>query len=114
LDRKKVFAVVEYDFSPTSTLTAGGSYQWDNALPFFGGVPVYYDGSDAHLPRNTSLAFDWAFYNTRTGQMYLQYRQQFGADWILKTNTSAERTLVDYGFSEFQGVISKTSHILSG
>lgn len=35
LNRKKGFLVVEYDFTPTSTLTAGGSYQWDDALPLF-------------------------------------------------------------------------------
>jgi outer membrane receptor for ferric coprogen and ferric-rhodotorulic acid len=66
LDRKKVFAVVEYDLTPTATLTAGGSYQWDDALPLTSDIPVYSDGSDAHLPRSTSLTFDWAFYNTHT------------------------------------------------
>jgi outer membrane receptor for ferric coprogen and ferric-rhodotorulic acid len=33
LDRKKLFAVVEYDVTPRGTLTAGASYQWDDALP---------------------------------------------------------------------------------
>jgi outer-membrane receptor for ferric coprogen and ferric-rhodotorulic acid len=76
-------------------VTAGGSYQWDNALPLFSPIPVYSDGTDAHLPRSTSLTFDWAFYDTRIARAYLQYQQHFADDWILKLNTSAERTLVD-------------------
>src|ERR1700722_2963886 len=82
LDRKKAFAVVEYDLTPTSTLTAGGSYQWDDALPLFGSITVNSDGTDAHLPRSTGLTFPWAFYNTHIGNAYLQYRQQFADDWI--------------------------------
>jgi outer-membrane receptor for ferric coprogen and ferric-rhodotorulic acid len=114
LDRKKVFAVVEYDFTPTSTLTAGGSYQWDNALPLFSAIPVYSDGTDAHLPRSTSLTFDWAFYNTRIARAYLQYQQHFADDWILKLNTSAERTLVDYGYGILSGTINKVTHQFGG
>jgi outer-membrane receptor for ferric coprogen and ferric-rhodotorulic acid len=110
LDRKKVFAVAEYDLTPTSTLTAGGSYQWDDALPLFSPIPVYTNGDDAHLPRRTSLTFPWAFYNTRIAQAYLQYRQQFAHDWILKFNTSAGQTFVDYGYGQFGGYINPVSN----
>jgi outer-membrane receptor for ferric coprogen and ferric-rhodotorulic acid len=110
LDRKKAFAVVEYDFTPTSTLTAGGSYQWDDALPLFSSIPVNSDGTDAHLPPSTGLTFPWAFYNTRIVNAYLQYRQQFAADWILKLNTAVGRTIVDYGYGEFAGSIAPVSH----
>ena len=110
LNRKKAFAVAEYDFTPTSTLTAGGSYQWDDALPLFSAIPAYSNGSDAHLPRSTSLTFPWAFYNTRIANAYLQYRQQFAADWILKLDTAAGRTIVDYGYGEFDDSINTVSH----
>jgi len=112
LDRKKAFAVVEYDLTPTSTLTAGGSYQWDDALPLFTLIPLYSDGTDAHLPRSTGLTFPWAFYNTRIGNAYLQYRQQFADDWILKLDTSAARTIVDFGYGEFNDTIDTVSHSL--
>jgi outer membrane receptor for ferric coprogen and ferric-rhodotorulic acid len=112
LDRKKAFAVVEYDFTPTSTLTAGGSYQWDDALPLFSPIPVYEDivGTDAHLPRSTSLTFPWAFYDTRLGETYLEYRQQFAPDWILKLNTSADETIADYGYGAFGETINPMTH----
>ena len=73
---------------------------------------MYSDGSDAHLPRSTSLTFPWAFYNTRIAQAYLQYRQQFAHDWMLKLNTSAGRTLVDYGYGHFGYTINMVSHSL--
>ena len=110
LNRKKTFAVVEYDFTPTSTLTVGGSYQWDDALPLFSDIPVYSDGSDTHLPRSIGLTFPWAFYNTRIANAYLQYRQQFADDWILKLDTAAGRTIVDYGYGEFEDSINTVSH----
>ena len=110
-DRKNVFGVVEYDFTPTSTLTAGGSYQWDDALPLSAGVPLYSDGSDSHLPRSTALTFDWAFNNTRAGRVYLQYRQQFADNWILKLNTSAARTIVEYGWGGFGTINKKTQNL---
>jgi outer membrane receptor for ferric coprogen and ferric-rhodotorulic acid len=106
LDRKKVFAVVEYDFSPTSTLTAGGSYQWDDALPLFTSVPWNADGSDPHLPRSTGLTFPWAFYNTRIDQAYLEYRGQFADTWILKLDTSVQQTSAEYAHGEFGNTIN--------
>jgi outer-membrane receptor for ferric coprogen and ferric-rhodotorulic acid len=113
LDRKKAFAVIEYDLTPTVTLTAGGSYQWDNALPLFSPIPMYSDGTDSHLPRSTSLTFPWAFYNTRIGNAYLQYRQQFADDWVLKLDTSAQRTILDYGYANFaDNSINVISHSL--
>jgi outer membrane receptor for ferric coprogen and ferric-rhodotorulic acid len=100
-DRKNVFGVVEYDLTPTSTLTAGGSYLWDDELPVADGLPLNSDVRDSHLPRTTALTFDWAYYNTRATRAYLQYRQQFADDWILKLNTSGERTTQDFGWGAF-------------
>jgi outer-membrane receptor for ferric coprogen and ferric-rhodotorulic acid len=111
LNRKKAFAVVEYDFTPTSTLTAGGSYQWDNALPLFSPVPWNVDGSDPHLPRSISLTFPWAFYDTRIGEVYLEYRQRFTDTWVLKLDTTSQQTIIDYGYGQFGGIIN-ASHSL--
>lgn len=110
--RKKIFAALEYDLSSASTLTVGGTYQWDDALPVGTGLPLYIDGSDSRLPRSTGLTFDWALYDTREGLMYAQYRQQFGDNWNLRLNTSVGRTIVEYAFGEFGLWIEKTTHSL--
>jgi outer membrane receptor for ferric coprogen and ferric-rhodotorulic acid len=103
LDRKKLFAVVEYDFSPTATLTVGGSYEWDDALPLETPAITNVDGSGANLPLSIGLTFPWAFYNTRIGEEYVQYRQKLADDWILKLNATAGRTILDYGYGSFDG-----------
>jgi outer membrane receptor for ferric coprogen and ferric-rhodotorulic acid len=103
LDRKKLFAVVEYDFTPAATLTVGGSYEWDDALPLETPAITNVDGSGANLPLSLGLTFPWAFYNTRVGEEYVQYRQQFADDWILKLDATAGRTILDYGYGSFNG-----------
>jgi outer-membrane receptor for ferric coprogen and ferric-rhodotorulic acid len=103
LDRKKLFAVAEYDFTPTATLTVGGSYQWEDALPLETPAITNAEGSGVNLPLSIGLTFPWAFYNTRIGEEYVQYRQQFAADWILKLDATAGRTILDYGYGSFGG-----------
>ncbi|MEJ1963766.1 MAG: TonB-dependent siderophore receptor [Gammaproteobacteria bacterium] len=119
-ERKKVFAVFEYDLSPESTLTAGGSYQRDDTLPVFGGLPFYTTGRDAHLPRDTALTFDWAFFRPRTSEAYVQYRQEFADDWSVKFNATQGRTKLEYGYGQFASGInpvaglSKPSAVFTG
>ena len=113
-DRKKVFAVIEYDLTPTSMLTAGGGYQWDDALPLATPATLNSDGSDAHLPRSLGLTFDWAFYNARIGHAYVKYQQQFADDWILKLNASGEQTTSEYGYGEFYGQFTSAHSLGSG
>jgi outer membrane receptor for ferric coprogen and ferric-rhodotorulic acid len=108
-DRKKLFAVVDYDFTPTATLTAGGSYQWDKGGVLNGGVPLYQSGRDSRLPRDTTLAFDWNSYRGSLAETYLQYRQQLGDDWDLKVNTARWRALADYRMGMFGSAI----HVLT-
>jgi TonB-dependent siderophore receptor len=111
-DRKNVFGVVEYDLTPTATLTAGGSYLWNDELPVAVGLPLNSDVRDSHLPRTTALTFDWAYYNTRATRAYLQYRQQFADDWILKLNTSGQRTTEDFGWGAFGERINTSTQSL--
>jgi len=101
LERKKVFGVLEYDLTARTLLTVGGSYQWENAVPFVVGLPFYADGSDAHLPRSTALAFNWSRYYTRTREYYAQLQQAFGGEWKLKVNATSLDTAARYGYGAF-------------
>jgi outer membrane receptor for ferric coprogen and ferric-rhodotorulic acid len=109
LERRKVFGMLDYDITPTTLLTVGGSYQADHALPFTYGLPLNIDGSDPHLPRHTSLTFDWSFYRTHTWESYLQLRQGFGEDWTLRFNTMAGRGWIDYAVGSFQSAINPST-----
>ena len=112
LERKKVFAVLEYDLTARTLLTVGGSYQWDNALPFIGGLPFYADGSDAHLPRSMALAFNWSRYDTQTREYYAQLQQSFGSEWKLKLNATSLDTAASYGYGEFYSPIDPITKAL--
>ena len=105
LERKKVFGVLEYDLTARTLFTVGGSYQWDNALPFIGGLPFYANGSDAHLPRSLALAFDWSRYDTQTREYYAQLQQSFGGEWKLKLNATSLDTAASYGYGQFASPI---------
>ena len=86
LDGSKVFGVLEYDLSSQTLVTAGGSMQWDNTRPVFGGLPRSSYDEDAHLPRRTGFTFDWSTYDTHTREIYyLQFTQYFGPRWKLRS-----------------------------
>jgi len=112
LERKKVFGVLECDLTTRTLLTVGGSYQWDNALPFINGWPFYADGSDAQLPRSMALAFNWSRYDTQTREYYAQLQQSFGGEWKLKVNATSLDTAASYGYGVFGSPIDPITKAL--
>jgi outer-membrane receptor for ferric coprogen and ferric-rhodotorulic acid len=112
LERKKVFGVLEYDLTTRTLLTVGGSYQWDNAVPFVNGLPFYANGGDAHLPRSMALAFDWSRYDTQTREYYAQLQQSFGGEWRLKLNATSLDTAATYGYGGFESPVDPITKAL--
>jgi outer membrane receptor for ferric coprogen and ferric-rhodotorulic acid len=95
LKRSKIYGMLEYQVTAATTLTIGGSYQADRALPVNNGVPFNLDGSDSRLPRDTSLTADWAFYREQTHQAWMQVRQRFGSRWTARLNMLADKSSID-------------------
>lgn len=110
LKRRKAFGALELDVTPATLLTLGGSYQSDDAVPVVSGVPLDYDGADPHLPRNTALGFDWAYYRTRVREFYGQLRQELASGWKVKANASVWNESVDYGYGEFSALLDPLSN----
>jgi TonB-dependent siderophore receptor len=110
LQRKKIFGVLEADLTPTTLLAVGGSYAWDRALPFEGGLPMFVSGADAHLPRHTSYTFDWGIFHTQTREGYLRLEQKFGGSWKLQLNSTAMQSNADYNIGEFTYGIDPVTH----
>jgi outer membrane receptor for ferric coprogen and ferric-rhodotorulic acid len=94
LQRRKISGALEYDLTPTTLLTLGGSYQRDDGAPVSSGVPLYADGRDAHLPRTATVQFDWASYHSRIAEAYLKLSQSINDGWSLRINGSAFRGTV--------------------
>lgn len=105
LERKKVFAVLDYDPTAKTTLTAGGSYEWSDAVPVEFGLPLYDNGSDPYLPRSTAFTTDWGRYRTRTRELYFKLQQSFADDWKLKVNATSLDVTAEYGYAVFSSAI---------
>jgi outer membrane receptor for ferric coprogen and ferric-rhodotorulic acid len=105
LERRKLFGVIEYDLTESTLLTAGGSYQWNDAVPFLNGWPFYFDGSDPRLPRSEALAFDWSRYKTQTRELYTQLQQRFAGTWRFKLNATSLNTAAEYGYGVFDSPV---------
>jgi outer membrane receptor for ferric coprogen and ferric-rhodotorulic acid len=111
-EHKSVFAVVDYDLMPNTTLTVGGSYRWEHSRPFEGGLPQFSDGSDVHLPRGTSFTFDWSRFDTQTREAYLRLDHQIKGTWHLQVNASLISGSVNLAYGEFFGPVDSVTHAL--
>jgi outer-membrane receptor for ferric coprogen and ferric-rhodotorulic acid len=103
--RRRLFAALDYDLTPITMVTVGGSYQWDDALPFVSGLPRNQDGSDPNLSRKTALTFNWASYRSRTGEIYFQLWQQLGTSWKLTANATAWNGTVEAASGTFNSQV---------
>jgi outer membrane receptor for ferric coprogen and ferric-rhodotorulic acid len=100
-ERKSVFGVVDYDLTPETVLSVGGSYSSDRARPFEGGLPRFNNGVDPKLPRNTAYTFNWSRVETNIVEAYARLEQTFGADWKLKINATSLDNSNDFRVGNF-------------
>jgi outer-membrane receptor for ferric coprogen and ferric-rhodotorulic acid len=112
-DHRSLFGVLEYDLTSRTLLTLGGSYQWNDGVPFEGGLPMLSDGSDAHLPRGTALTFSWERFYSQNREAYLQFRQKLGTDWQLEADLTALNGSVDYTLGQFTAAVMQSTGTLS-
>jgi len=100
-ERRSLYAIIETDLAPETTLSLGGSYQKRDWLPHFGGLPRYADGSDLNLPRHTFLSTPWTFWDFATTQGFAGLRHAFDANWQLNLSTvfDHDRSDLKYGYT---------------
>ena len=91
-ERKLMYGILEKDFGPQTTFTLSVLRQEDDLDGNgFTGLPVARDGSDLHLPRSTSFANDWEYWNKTTTSIYGSLEHRFDNDW--KVNLSAYHSI---------------------
>ncbi|MEJ1962957.1 MAG: TonB-dependent receptor [Gammaproteobacteria bacterium] len=113
LTREKIFGALDYDLTPATLVSIGASIQTDNSVPFIGGLPLYGDGSDPGLPRNTAFTFNWGRYDTRIRELYLKIAQSFGPDWKLAFNATSLDGRASFRYGFFQSNINPVTHGLA-
>ena len=80
------YGALEFDLAPDTTLTLGGSFQDNDGVPYFAGLPRYTNGDDLELPRHTAFTSDWNTVREKTTQLYTRLEHSFNADWSLTTD----------------------------
>ena len=82
------YGSLAFDLSPDTTLTLGGSFQDNDGVPYFAGLPRYTNGDDLKLPRHTAFTSNWNTVEEKTTQLYTKLEHSFSSDWSLTTDLS--------------------------
>jgi len=82
------YGSLELDLNPATTLTLGGSYQDNDGVPYYAGLPRYSNGDDLGLPRHTAYTASWNTVREKTTQLYSRLEHAFNDDWSLTTDLS--------------------------
>lgn len=86
--RSMVYGIIEKDFGSRTTLSISAVHQEDDLDGNgFTGMPVAADGSHLALPRSTSYASDWEYWNKDSTSLFASLEHRFDSGW--KVNLSA-------------------------
>ncbi|MBA8838935.1 TonB-dependent receptor [Ochrobactrum sp. RH2CCR150] len=97
-----LYGIMEADLSENTTIGFGGSYKRKTSTPCFHGLPMYSDGSDIGLARDTCLGQSWNRWDTDQISLFADVSHEFNDRWKWKTSVSYwnEKHDVKYEFSE--------------
>jgi outer membrane receptor for ferric coprogen and ferric-rhodotorulic acid len=98
-----VGGAVEADLTPSTLVTAGGSYTKTDGLPWFGGLPRFASGADLGLPRDTCLCLPWSRLSSSSQEMYAKLQQRLGDHWTANFNVTDMRQMTDETFAAVEG-----------
>jgi outer membrane receptor for ferric coprogen and ferric-rhodotorulic acid len=79
-----VYAAVDYDFTPDTTVGVGVSNQKGHARPNFMSLPRYASGEDLGLPRSTFVGATWNRAVNNQTLVFADLEHRFNDDWRLK------------------------------
>lgn len=81
-----LYAAVDYDLTPDTTLGLGLSNSDNQARPMVRGFPRYPDGSDIGLPRSVYTGATWNHAEIEQTTLYADLEHRFDDDWKLKAS----------------------------
>ncbi|MDR5777605.1 MULTISPECIES: TonB-dependent siderophore receptor [unclassified Caballeronia] len=118
-----VYGVVDINVTPSTLLTVGGSYEYNQLKgASWGGLPLLdASGNQLSYGVGTSLAPKWAYFNTQEQRAFAELTQQLGQRWTWKTTVNYNdiynnaKFFYPYGSlnSDGSGVNSYTSSYVS-
>ena len=88
--RQVVYGVLDFQLSETTALTVGHSYQNDEAdSPMWGALEVAYsDGTPTDFKRSASNAADWAYWDNKIENTFVELKSEFEGGWQITSQLS--------------------------
>lgn len=109
--RSVLYAIVEADLAPSTTLGVGLHREENDITPFYGGLPRFADGGDLGLPRSTYMNAAWSDTNIKSTTAFVDLQHRFNDDWKLRVAFSRMREdNHDLSGSAF-GAVDRTSNL---
>ena len=87
-DREVLYAVVDADLTPNTTLTASLQHTDLDATGAWGNLPSNIDGSPLNFPRSTYLGTSWNRWNRYNDQALLELNHAFANGWQVKASAA--------------------------
>jgi len=103
--RNTVYGVVDGQIGEHGMLTFGFSHQRSNQdSPMWGSLTLnYLSGGQAEFDRSSSTSQDWTYWDTRSNNVFVEYRHELAPDWEAKFTYNHRRgwedTALVYAYS---------------
>jgi len=99
------YGILEFDFSPATTLGVGVSYEQNDMLPMYGGLPRYADGTDLQFRRSKNLNAAWSKTRFERSTLFADLTHRFNDNWRVRGGiTNTRETGHDQSGSNFGAV----------
>ncbi|WP_197408109.1 MULTISPECIES: TonB-dependent siderophore receptor [unclassified Guyparkeria] len=96
-DRYVAYGVIEADLTDNTLLTAGHTWQQNNAdSPLWGALPLYYtDGTQTDYDRSTATSSDWSYWNNQDRRSFVELEHAFANGWETRAAINRVETEAD-------------------
>ena len=101
-----VYATLEYDISPATSVNMGFSSEDTKGRPFMNGLPRYSTGADLALPRSTYLGATWNRQQSINRGLYFDASHQFNESWKFKLSGVQIREDHDIKYAGVNGAVN--------
>ncbi|WEK45138.1 MAG: TonB-dependent receptor [Candidatus Andeanibacterium colombiense] len=110
-NKNLLYGVLDFDASPTTLITVGGSYTDQHSVPWYVGLPRYQNGESLGLPRSTSFVFPWNRWTFSTTEMFAGIEQKLGGDWVLKAKATRNDQSTTQKVGYASGAVNPTNNV---
>ncbi|MDD2046315.1 TonB-dependent siderophore receptor [Pseudomonas putida] len=102
-DNQTLYAALDYDLTPDTTIGVGYSHERVDATPNFMGIPNFTNGSMPSLDRSTYLGTTWDNWDKTQDTYYLDITHQLNDTWKLKGTFINAREFNDFKYLQRRG-----------